>query len=71
MFFVFSNSGAFNTMVATAVCPNFGDIESDGSKVEDGLLSSECDTPIYEKSQFSPYFRQDSTDKHVQFNVGE
>lgn len=58
-------------MAAVAIGTNFGDIESDGSKAEDGLLSSECDTPMYEKPQFSHYFRQDSADKHVQFNVGE
>jgi len=66
----FSVGGAL--LMATAeVVPNFVDIESDGSRVEDGLLSSECDTPVYEKPHFSHYFRQDSTDKHVQFNIGE
>ncbi|KAL5234886.1 hypothetical protein ACI65C_002296 [Semiaphis heraclei] len=65
-----SNSGALLSMAA-GISPNFVDIESDGSRVEDGLLSSECDTPMYEKPKFSHYFRQDSVDKHVQFNVDE
>lgn len=68
---IFSNSGALHYMAAAAIGPNFGDIESDGSRAEDGLLSSECDTPMYEKPQFSHYFRQDSADKHVQFNIGK
>lgn len=58
-------------MAATGVGPNFVDIESDGSRAEDGLLSSECETPMYEKPQFGHYFRQDSVDKHVQFDIGK
>lgn len=57
--------------MAAGISPNFVDIESDGSRAEDGLLSSECDTPMYEKPKFSHYFRQDSVDKHVQFNIGK
>jgi len=68
----FSNSGAvLHSMAATGAGPSFVDIESDGSRVEDGLLSSECDTPMYEKPQFGHYFRQDSEDKHVQFDIGK
>lgn len=47
------------------------DVESDGSRAEDGLLSSECDTPVYDKPQFGHYFREDSEDKHVQFNISK
>lgn len=47
------------------------DIESDGSRADDGLLSSECDTPLYHKPKFGHYFREDSADKHVQFNIGK
>jgi len=65
-----TNSGALLS-IAAGVSPNFVDIESDGSRVEDGLLSSECDTPMYEKPKFSHYFRQDSVDKHVQFHIGK
>lgn len=50
---------------------SFVDVESDGSRAEDGLLSSECDTPVYDKPQFGHYFREDSADKHVQFNIGK
>lgn len=65
----FSNSGVVRSAIATGIDPCFEDIESDGSRVEDGLLSSECDTPMYEKPQFGHYFREDSEDKHVQFNI--
>lgn len=58
-------------MSAAGIGVNFMDIESDGSRVEDGLLSSECETPMYEKPQFGHYFREDSTDKHVQFEIGK
>ncbi|XP_050526448.1 anion exchange protein 2 isoform X2 [Daktulosphaira vitifoliae] len=37
----------------------------------DGLLSSECETPMYEPPHFEHYFRQDSADKRVQFNIDE
>lgn len=72
-FIIFSNSGAgaMRSVDASGVVPHFADIESDGSRVEDGLLSSECDTPMYEKPEFTHYFRQDSADKHVQFDVGK
>lgn len=69
---LFSTRGPLQTMAAAiGVGSNFVDIESDGSRVEDGLLSSECDTPMYEKPQFGHYFRQDSADKHVQFDIGK
>jgi hypothetical protein len=57
--------------VATGIDPSFVDVESDGSRVEDGLLSSECGTPMYEKPKFGHYFREDSEDKHVQFNISK
>lgn len=67
----FSISGAVHSMTTADISPNFVDIESDGSRVEDGLLSSECETPMYEKPEFGCYFRQDSADKHVQFDIGK
>ncbi|XP_025420919.1 anion exchange protein 3 isoform X2 [Sipha flava] len=66
-----SNSGMVYSAVATGIDPSFVDVESDGSRVEDGLLSSECGTPMYEKPKFGHYFREDSEDKHVQFNINE
>lgn len=66
----FSNSAVLNSATAGSRS-NFVDIESDGSKVEDGLLSSECETPMYEKPQFDHYYRQDSVDRHVQFEIGK
>lgn len=57
--------------MATGMDPNLAGFESDGSRAEDGLLSSEYDTPKYEKPQFDHYFREDSPDKHVQFEIGK
>lgn len=67
----FSNSGAVYSAAATGIDPSYVDVESDGSRVEDGLLSSECGTPMYEKPKFGHYFREDSEDKHVQFNISK